>query len=80
MITVKAIAPSWVQIKDAEGKSIISRVFVSGERYSVPKNSLLTISVRDAGAVELFVGQESRGALGPQGEPLRDMPFPDAVG
>ena len=79
MITVKAIAPSWVQIKDANGKSVVSRVFVSGERYSVPKNTALTLSVRDAGAVEIFVGQESRGALGPQGEPMRDLPFPEAA-
>ncbi len=77
MVTVQVNAPSWVQIKDMNGRTIVSRVFVTGERYSVPKEAKLSLSVRDAGAVELYVGTESIGPIGMQGETLQDVPFPD---
>jgi cytoskeletal protein RodZ len=77
MITLRANAPSWVQIKDAQGKTVISRIFVTGESYSAPKGSKLSISVRDAGAVDIYVGQTNAGPMGEAGTPIRDLPFPE---
>lgn len=77
MITLRANAPSWVQIKDAQGKTVISRIFVTGESYSAPKGSKLSISVRDAGAVDIIVGQDNAGPMGDAGTPVKDLPFPE---
>lgn len=77
MVTLKATAPSWVQIKDAAGKTVISRIFITGESYSAPKGSKLSISVRDAGAVDILIGTENAGPLGTQGTPIKDLPFPE---
>ncbi len=77
MITLRANAPSWVQIKDASGKTVISRIFVTGESYSAPKGSKLSISVRDAGAVDIIVGQDNAGPMGDAGTPIKDLPFPE---
>lgn len=76
LVTLKASAPSWVQVTDGKGKTIISRIFVTGETYSAIRGSDLTFSVRDAGAVDIYIGKENLGALGEMGQALKDVPFP----
>lgn len=75
MITLTATAPSWMQVKNRSGKTLVSRIFVTGERYTAPKGAGYTVSVRDAGAVSFRIGAREYGSLGPTGEPLRDMPL-----
>jgi cytoskeletal protein RodZ len=74
-ITLVATAPSWMQVKNKAGKTVISRIFVTGERYTAFKNSGYTVSVRDAGAISIRVGGQDYGALGVTGEQLRDIPL-----
>lgn len=76
LITLKAVAPSWIQVKDADGNMIVNRIFVTGEGYSAPRGSELTFSVRDGGAIEIHAGTENYGPIGTQGEPIKSMPFP----
>jgi len=76
LITLKAVAPSWIQVKDANGKTLVNRIFVTGEGYSAPRGSELSFSVRDGGAIEIHAGAENYGPLGEQGKPIKDMPFP----
>jgi cytoskeletal protein RodZ len=76
LVTLRANAPSWVQIKDGRGKTVISRIFVTGETYSALRGSDLKFSVRDAGAVDVFIGEDNLGALGEAGQPLKNVPFP----
>ena len=64
MLTVRALAPSWIQIKDKSGRVIISRIFVSGETWQTPRGSGVSLSARDGGAVGLFIGEKDMGALG----------------
>ncbi len=73
IITVQANAPSWVSLQDARRRLVVNRVFVTGERWQVERGSAYTLSVRDGGAIELFIGERSLGALGSQGEPVRDF-------
>ncbi len=68
LITLRASAPSWVQIKDAGGTVLISRIFVAGETWQGPKDNGYRISVRDAGAIHVFYGDVDRGTLGVRGE------------
>ena len=79
MITLTATAPSWMQVKNRSGKTLVSRIFVTGERYTAPRGAGYTVSVRDAGAVSFRVGARDYGSLGPMGEPLRDMPLTSAA-
>jgi len=75
MITVKALAPSWVQIKDKNGRVVISRIFVTGETWQTQRGSGATLSARDGGAIQIFVGEGDAGLLGEQGAPVSDIPL-----
>ena len=75
MVTVKALAPSWVQIKDKNGRVIISRIFVTGETWQTQRGSGTTLSARDGGAIQIYVGQGDAGLLGQQGVAVSDVPL-----
>lgn len=77
MITLKALAPSWVQIKDKNGRVIISRIFVTGETWQTQRGSGAMLSARDGGAIKIFVGQGDAGLLGEQGVAVSDIPLAD---
>ena len=74
-VTVKALAPSWVQIKDESGRVIISRIFVTGETWQTQRGSGASISARDGGAIQIFVGQGDAGLLGEQGVAINNVPL-----
>ncbi len=73
MITLRMSAPSWIEITNSDGTPIISRIFVSGETWQGPSDEGYMVSVRDAGAVELFDGTQLVGPLGAKGEPLSQV-------
>jgi len=73
LITLRATAPSWVQVMDVDGTTRISRIFVTGETWQGPKANQYRISVRDAGAIEMFYGHTPRGVLGARGEAIRNL-------
>ncbi|MEL6686317.1 MAG: RodZ domain-containing protein [Pseudomonadota bacterium] len=73
VLTLRTTAPSWVSIRDGRGRRIVNRVFITGESWQMDVGSFYTVDVRDAGAVELLIGETSLGALGPQGEPITDL-------
>jgi len=75
MLTVKALAPSWVQIKDKSGRVVISRIFVTGETWQTERGSGQFISARDGGAIQIFVGRGDAGLLGEQGVAVSDVPL-----
>lgn len=75
MLTVKALAPSWVQIKDRDGRVIISRIFVTGETWQTQRGSGASISARDGGAIQIFVGQGDAGLLSQRGVAVSDIPL-----
>ena len=75
MVTVKALAPSWVQIKDRNGRVIISRIFVTGETWQTQRGSGASLSARDGGAIQIFVGQGDAGLMGEQGVAISDVPL-----
>jgi len=75
MLTLKVLAPSWVQIKDAKGGVIISRIFVTNETWQAPLGTGATISARDGGAIQIFVGEGDAGLLGERGVAITDVPL-----
>ena len=73
MLTVRALAPSWIQIKDKSNRVIISRIFVSGETWQTPRGSGVTLSARDGGAIGIFIGDVDMGVLGQRGVAISDV-------
>ena len=73
ILTLKALAPSWVEIKDGDGQVLISRIFVPGDSWQTDGSDRLTLSARDAGALELSRGETIIGKLGDTGQPVFDF-------
>lgn len=73
IISLMAISMSFVQVKDADGKELISRIMLPGELFETDKKHMPTATVRDAGAFELYLGGELTGLLGPKGESLKNV-------
>ncbi len=76
LMVIKATAPSWVEIKDKDGKVIISRILVAGESWEAHQDAGVSITARDAGALELYIGEDLMGRLGAKGMPMNDVPMP----
>ena len=57
-------ADSWVEIKNAAGRKLISKVMKPGDRYIVPKEVMLTLSTGNAGGVTVVIDGEIVTTLG----------------
>ncbi len=75
ILTLKAVAPSWVQVSDAAGRPIMSRIMVTGESWSVSSEGALTLSARDGAAIELYAGRERLGPFGEKGVAFTGKPL-----
>lgn len=66
---------SWVEIRDQSGKAMLSRVLSAGDQYYVPDRPDLTISIGNAGGVEIEVDGQALKPLGKTGKVLRRLPL-----
>lgn len=66
---------SWVEIKDASGAVIVSNVLKKGDQYFVPDSPGLTMSLGNAGGVEIVLDGRALMPLGKVGDVLRDIPL-----
>lgn len=73
LVTLRTTAPSWVQIKDGKGTTLVSRIFITGETWQGPRQAGYTVSFRDASAIEIFIGETQLPPLGERGEALYDV-------
>ena len=73
LFTLRATSPSWIQIRDAQGTVQVSRIFVTGGTWQGPTTAGYSVSVRDAGAIELYKGATLIGPLGDAGEPINGL-------
>ncbi|MEZ5813320.1 MAG: DUF4115 domain-containing protein [Alphaproteobacteria bacterium] len=64
---------SWVEIRDKQGKAMLSRVLKAGDQYYVPDRPDLTISIGNAGGVEIEVDGQKLRQLGETGKVLRRL-------
>ena len=79
VLTLKAVAPSWVQVSDASGRPIMNRIMVTGESWSVSSDGALTLSARDGAAIELYAGRERIGPFGEKGVAFTGKPLAAAT-
>ncbi|PHR92563.1 MAG: hypothetical protein COA69_06925 [Robiginitomaculum sp.] len=75
LIALKAIGPSWVQVTDKDGTVLISRIMVPGEIFETKRQNLPILSIRDAGAIELYIGGKRMGPIGQKGASGRNIPL-----
>jgi len=80
MVTLKAVAPSWVQVRNLNGEQLISRIFVKGETWQISGLAGATLSVRDSSAIEIYVGDTRLGPIGDKGMPAVDLPLNMTLG
>ncbi len=66
---------SWVEIRDKKGKAMLSRVLKAGDQYYVPDRPDLTISIGNAGGVEIEVDGKTLRKLGETGKVVRRLPL-----
>ena len=72
-ILLTMIENSWVEIKDENGKSLVSRVLKAGDQYFVPDRPDLTMSLGNSGGVEVQVDGELIDFLGERGQVQRNI-------
>jgi len=66
-VVIVARMESWVEVQNAEGEAIWARVLRAGDRYLVPDEPGLTMTVGNAGGIDVFVDGDKAPSLGTVG-------------
>ncbi|MGH1455206.1 MAG: helix-turn-helix domain-containing protein [Alphaproteobacteria bacterium] len=74
-IILNIIDDCWVEIKNGEGKVIVSNILETGEQYFVPDSPGLSMSLGNAANVEILVDGRALKPLGGDGDVRRDIPL-----
>ena len=74
-IVLQATGDSWVQVRDADGQLLLTRVLHDGDVYRVPNRDGLTLHTGDAGRLAVLVDGQAAPALGDPGDVVRDIPL-----
>lgn len=73
-ITLKAVADDcWVQVRELDGKLLMSRLLRRGDTYLVPNRPGLSLMAGNAGALEILVDGKKVPSLGTHGQVRRDI-------
>jgi cytoskeleton protein RodZ len=70
--TIQATADSWIEVKDASGNILFSRVMHSGDSWPVPDMAGLTMTAGNAGGTEISDNGTAGPPLGSAGTVLRN--------
>jgi cytoskeleton protein RodZ len=69
-LTLKANAPVWVRIEDAQGNVVMTQMMMKGDTYRVPNREGLVVIARDGGLLSYIIDGKEKGILGTPGEIL----------
>ena len=69
-LTLKARAPVWVRIEDAQGNVVMTQMLMKGDTYRVPNREGLVVIARDGGLLSYLIDGKEKGILGTPGEIL----------
>lgn len=73
VLVMRAVAPTWFEVRDRSGRILFSRQLETGESYRAMETGL-TVSATDAGAIEMEMDGESVGPLGELGLAVENLP------
>ncbi len=74
-LTLKAKAPVWVRIEDAQGNVVMTQMLMKGDTYRVPNREGLVVIARDGGLLSYVIDGKEKGILGTPGEILVGRPL-----
>ncbi|TMJ41267.1 MAG: DUF4115 domain-containing protein [Alphaproteobacteria bacterium] len=74
-LVLKAKAPVWVRIEDAQGNVVMTQMLRGGDTYSVPNRPGLVVIARDGGLLSYLIDGKERGILGTPGQILVGQPL-----
>jgi len=69
-LVLKAKAPVWIRIQDAQGEVVVTRMLMPGDNYRVPDREGLVVIARDGGMLLYEIDGKDQGVLGTPGEIL----------
>ena len=72
-ITLKAVEPSWIEVRSSQGEVIFNKLLKAGDSYVVPSRPDLKLITGNAGGLEIAVGSEVAPKLGRSGAVMRDV-------
>ena len=72
-VVIRAVEDSWVEVRDSEGKLLLTRVLREGDRYHVPIRAGLTLVTGNAGALKFSVDGDEVADIGPPGTVRRNV-------
>jgi cytoskeleton protein RodZ len=73
-VVIRAIADSWVQIRDTDQSTLFTRVLKPGESYRVPDRPGISLRTGNAGGLEITVDGQPAPSIGPNGA-VRNVPL-----
>lgn len=72
-VVLRAVADSWVQVRDARGNLVMTRVLQPGDEYAVPDTPGLRLVTGNAGGLDVIVDGEPIPRLGQPGDVVRNI-------
>tara|TARA_B100001123_G_scaffold195758_1_gene223015 strand:- start:1619 stop:2656 length:1038 start_codon:yes stop_codon:yes gene_type:complete len=79
-IVLQANMTSWVELRDSDGKRLISKILKIGDTYKVPDQPGIRFTTGNAGGVDILVDGNKIEPLGPIGAVYRDINMdPDSL-
>lgn len=72
-VILRASAITWVELRDASGKRLYSRLMKRGETFSVPPTGGVVLETGNAGGLDILVDGTAIASLGPQGAVRRGI-------
>lgn len=74
-LTLKAKAPVWIRVEDAQGNVVMTQMLMKGDTYRVPNREGLVVIARDGGLLNYLIDGKEKGVLGTPGEILVGRPL-----
>jgi cytoskeleton protein RodZ len=72
-IVIRANSDSWIQVREAGGTVVFTRVLRAGDSYNVPNRGGLSLYTGSAGALEFTVDGKTAPSVGQPGTVRRDI-------
>ena len=72
---IKVTDNVWVEIRDAKGKALLSRILQPGDEYTLPDQKGLVMDTGNAGAIDITVNGMPVPKLGEKGDIKRKIPL-----
>ena len=69
-LILRAKAPVWVRVEDAQGNVVMTQMLMKGDTYQVPNREGLVVIARDGGLLSYMIDGKEKGILGTPGEIL----------